>query len=61
MKVKENFLREQIDRHRLKTKMDEIEWSNDFHSDTFSLDFDCLFSTVDLQSFSHFDIDKINW
>ena len=30
--------------------MDEINWSNDFYSDTFSLDFDNLFSTIDLES-----------
>ena len=44
----ENFLSEQIDRWRLKTNMDEINWSNDFYSDMFSFDFDRLFSTVDL-------------
>ena len=27
----------------------------------FSLDFDCLFSTSDLESFSHFVIDTGNW
>ena len=41
--------------------MEEINWANDFYSDMFSLDFDCLFSTVDLKSFSHFVIDTINW
>ena len=30
------------------------------YSDMFSLDFDSLFSTVDLKSFSHFVIDTIN-
>ena len=44
---------------RLKTKMDEINWSNDFCSDMFSLDFDCLFSTIDLETFLHFVIDTL--
>ena len=30
--------------------MDEINWSNDSFSDMFSLDFDSLFSIVDLES-----------
>ena len=47
-----------VERCRLKTNMDEINWFNDFYSDMFSLDFDSLFSTVDLQSFSHFVIDN---
>ena len=34
----------------MKTNMDEINWSNDFYSDLFSLDFDSLFTTVDLES-----------
>ena len=41
--------------------MDEINLSNDFYSDMLSLDFDSLFPTVDLESFSHFVIDTINW
>jgi len=32
---------------RLKMNVDGINWFNDFYSDMFSLDFDCLFSTVD--------------
>ena len=59
IKIRENSLLEQIDRSRLKTNVDEINWSNDFHSDMFH--FDCLFLTVDLKSFSHFAIDPINW
>ena len=47
MKIKENFLREQIDRCRLKANLDDIDWFNDYYSDMFSLDFDSLFSTVD--------------
>ena len=46
IKMKENFLNEQVDRYRLKTNMDEINWSNDFHSDMFSLDFDRLFQLL---------------
>ena len=38
--------------------MDEINWFNDFYSDMFSLDFDGLFSTVDLQGFSYFVVDN---
>ena len=58
----ENFLSEQIDRWRLKTNMDEINWCNDFYSDMFSFDFDRLFSTVDLyKTLWHFVIDAINW
>ena len=60
IKIKENFFREQIDRCRLKRNMDEIKWSYVFYSDMFSLDFDCLFSTNDLESFSHFVIDTVN-
>ena len=30
--------------------MEEINWSNDFCSDLFSLDFDNLFNTIDLES-----------
>ena len=37
-------------RCRLKTNMDEINWSNDFYSDMFSLDFDSLFLIIDLES-----------
>ena len=61
MKIKENFLSERVDGCRLKTNMGEINWSNDFNSDMFSLDFDSLFSTVDSGSFSHFVTDTINW
>ena len=39
----------------------QINWFNDFNSDTFPLDFDSLFPTVDLKSFSHFVIETINW
>ena len=61
IKIKENFLPDQIDRCRLKTNMDEINWSNDFYnSDLFFLDSDCLFSTIDLKSFSHFVIGASN-
>ena len=65
---------EQVDRFRLKTNMDEINWSYDFYSDMFSLDFDRLFSVVALESLemkktvqlvknqtSHFFVDTINW
>ena len=61
MKTKQNFLTEQIDRYTLETNMDEINRSNDFYSDMFSLDFDSDFSTIDFESFSHFVIDTINW
>ena len=30
--------------------MDETNWSSDFYSDIFSLGFDSLFNTIDLQS-----------
>ena len=46
---------------RLKANVDKINWFSDFYLEMFSLEFDCLFSTVDLKSFSHFSIDKINW
>ena len=39
--------------------MDEINCSNDFYSNTFSSDFDSLFSTVDLESFLHFVIAQL--
>ena len=39
-----------LSRFSLKTKMDEINYFNDFYSDMFSLNFDNLFSTVDLES-----------
>ena len=39
--------------------MDEISCSNDFYSNTFSSDFDSLFSTVDLESFLHFVIAQL--
>ena len=39
--------------------MDEINWFNDCYSDMFSVDFESLFPTVDLKSFSHFVIDTI--
>ena len=55
----ENFLSEQIDRWRLKTNMDEINWSNDFYSDMFSFDFDRLFSTVDLKKFLAFCLTQL--
>ena len=61
MKTKQNFLTEQIDRYTLETNMDEINRSNDFYSDMFSLDLDSDFSTIDFESFSHFVIDTINW
>ena len=54
IKIKVNFLSEQVDRCRLKANMNEINWSSDFYSDMFSLDFDSLFSTVALVSLSHF-------
>ena len=38
--------------------MDKINWFNDFYSDMFYLDFDSLFTTVDLKRFSHFVIDN---
>ena len=31
-------------------KMDETNWSSDFYSDIFSLGFDSLFNTIDLES-----------
>ena len=31
-------------------KMDETDWSGDFYSDIFSLGFDSLFNTIDLES-----------
>ena len=46
---------------RLKTNVDEIYSFIDFYSDMFYLEFDCLFSTVDLKSFSNVIIDTINW
>ena len=61
MKTEENFLSQQIDRCTLETNMDEINRSNDFYSDMFFLDFDCVFSTVDFESFTYFVIDTINW
>ena len=30
--------------------MEETNWSSDFYSDIFSLDFDSLFNTIDLES-----------
>ena len=51
----ENFC-EQVDRCRLKTNEDEINWFNDFYSDIFSLDFASLFSTIEWKSFSHFNL-----
>ena len=33
-----------------KRKMDETNWSSDFYSDIFSLGFDSLFNTIDLES-----------
>ena len=30
--------------------MDKTNWSSDFYSDIFSLDFDSLFNTIDLES-----------
>ena len=30
--------------------MEETNWSSDFYSDIFSVDFDSLFSTIDLES-----------
>ena len=50
IKIKENFLSEQVDRYRLKTTTGEINWSNDFYLDMLSLDFASLFSTVDFES-----------
>ena len=44
-----------MDRCKLKTNMGEINWLTDFYS----LDFDCLFSAVDLKSFLHFIIHTI--
>ena len=41
--------------------MDEINWCYEFYSDMFCLEFDSPFSTNDLESFSHFVIDTINW
>ena len=38
--------------------MDEINWFHDFYLNMFSLDFDNIFSTVDLKCFSHFVIDN---
>ena len=61
MKTEENFLSQQIDRCTLETNMDEMNWSNDFYSDMFFLDFDSDFSTVDFERFTHFVIDTINW
>ena len=46
---------------QIENNMNEINWSNDCYSDMFSLDFDALFSTVDLQSFLHFVIVTVNW
>ena len=60
IKIMKNFLREHIDRCRLKTNMDEINWCNDFYLDMLSLDFDGLFLTVDLKSSSYFVIGTIN-
>ena len=45
---------------QIENNTDEINWSNDFYSNMFSLDFDCPFSTIDSESFSHFVIDTIN-
>ena len=41
--------------------MDEINLSNDYSDKLFSLDFDSLFPTIDLESFLHFVIDTISW
>jgi len=45
---------------QIETNMEEINWSNYFYSDMFSLDFNCLFQIVDLESFWYFVIDTIN-
>ena len=60
LKIKENFLCEQIGTGRLKTNLDGINQLNDFYSDMFSFAFDCLFSTFDLKCFWDFVIDTIN-
>ena len=39
--------------------MDEVNLSNDFYSGMFSFDFDRVFSTANLESFSHFVIGTI--
>ena len=39
--------------------MDEIDWADGVYSNMLSFDFDSLFSTVDLENFSHFVIDTI--
>ena len=41
--------------------LDEMNWFIDFYSHMFFLDFDSLLLTIDLESFSHFVIDTINW
>ena len=58
---KSRKISEKVGRYRLKTNMDEINWSNDCYCHMLTLDFDSLFSTVDLESFSHLVIDIINW
>ena len=51
IKIKENFLHNQIDKCGWKQMGTKLTDSMTFIQ-TFSLDFDCLFSTVDLRSFS---------
>ena len=48
-----------LSRFSLKTKMDEINYFNDVYSDMFSLNFDNLFSTADLESLEMKENDTI--